>query len=192
VPRRHELALWLCLYPHSVYVLYILCLIRLWQRSGALERRLEGQKPPSAGRENAALERRSIERSPRAWVEGQSPRAWVEKRSPRVWAKPPSVGRRAKPPSVGRRAKPPSVGEAPEHEHAQMSIHRVRNLDFIAWCRRHNIGRGLLPTPDYIVEGVKETALLAKDRSGATARRSMGSLRLSPFSGCVGGMPLPG
>jgi hypothetical protein len=46
--------------------------------------------------------------------------------------------------------------------------------------------------PDYIVEGVGETALLAKDRSGATVRRSMGSLRLFPFLGCVGGMPLPG
>jgi hypothetical protein len=52
--------------------------------------------------------------------------------------------------------------------------------------------RGLLPMPNYIVEGVEETALLAKDRSGATARRSMGSLRLSLFSSCIGGMLLPG
>jgi hypothetical protein len=99
-------------------------------------------------------------------------------------AKPPSVSQKAKPPSMGQKTKPPSVGKAPERgskgkapehgskgkapkrEHAQMSIHRVRNLDFIAWCRRHNVGRGLLRTPDYIVEGVKETALLAKDRSG--------------------------
>jgi hypothetical protein len=105
------------------------------------------------------------------------------------------VGRKTKSPERGSKGKAPehgSKGKAPEREHAQMSIHRVRNLDFIAWCRRHNVGRGLLPMPDYIVEGVKETALLAKDRSGATARRSMGSLRLSLFSGCVGGMPLPG
>jgi hypothetical protein len=92
-----------------------------------------------------------------------------------------------------------SKGEAPERgskggapERTQMSNHRSRNLNFIAWCRRHNVGCELLPTPDYMLEGVEETSLLAKDRSGATARRSMGSLRLSPFSGCVGDMPLLG
>jgi hypothetical protein len=73
-----------------------------------------------------------------------------------------------------------------------MSIHELRNLNFIAWCRRHNVGRGLLPTLDYIVVGVGETALLAKGRSGAVARRSMGSLRLFLFLGCVGDMPLLG
>jgi hypothetical protein len=35
------------------------------------------------------------------------------------------------------------------------------------------VERGLLPAFDYIVEGVEETALLAKDRNGAAARRSM-------------------
>jgi hypothetical protein len=73
-----------------------------------------------------------------------------------------------------------------------MSIHEMRNLNFIAWCQRHNVGRGLLPTLDYIVEGVEETALLAKGRSGVATRRSMGSLCLSPFSDCVGDMPLLG
>jgi hypothetical protein len=84
------------------------------------------------------------------------------------------------------------VGKAPEHEYTQMSIYQMRNLNFIARCRRHNVGRGLLPTLGYIVEGVGETTLLAKGRSDAAARRSMGSLRLSPFSGCVGDMPLLG
>jgi hypothetical protein len=73
-----------------------------------------------------------------------------------------------------------------------MSIHEVRNSNFIAWCRRHNVECGLLPAFDYKVEGVEEIALLAKDRSGAAARRSMGFLRLFPFSGCVGDMLLLG
>jgi hypothetical protein len=73
-----------------------------------------------------------------------------------------------------------------------MSIHEMRNLNFIAWSQRHSIGRGLLPMLDYIVEGMEETALLAKDRSSAATWRSTGSLRLSPFSGCVGDMPLLG
>jgi hypothetical protein len=70
------------------------------------------------------------------------------------------------------------------------------------WCKnKHGSSKiidmletyhGLLPMLDYIVEGVGETALLAKGRSGAAAWRSTGSLRLSPFSGCVGGMPLLG
>jgi hypothetical protein len=85
-----------------------------------------------------------------------------------------------------------SKGQAPERKHTQMSIHEMKNLNFIAWCRRHNVGRGLLPMLDYIVERVGEAALLAKGRSGAAARRSTGSLCLSPFSGCIGGMPLVG
>jgi hypothetical protein len=55
-----------------------------------------------------------------------------------------------------------------------------------------NVERGQLPMPDYIIEGVGESALLAKGGSGAVARRSMDFLRLFPFSGCVGGMPLLG
>jgi hypothetical protein len=70
------------------------------------------------------------------------------------------VGRKAEPPSVGRKAEPPSVGEVPER--GLMSNHRTMNLNFIAWCRRHNVGCGLLPTPDYILEGVEETALLPR------------------------------
>jgi hypothetical protein len=73
-----------------------------------------------------------------------------------------------------------------------MLIHELKNLDFIAWCRRHNVGRGLLPTLDYIVEGVGETTLLAKGRSGVVARRSTGYLRISPFLGCADDMPLLG
>jgi hypothetical protein len=134
-------------------------------------------KPPSVGE---APGRGSKDKAPE---HGRSPRAWVERPSPRAWAKPPSVG---------RKAKPPSVGEAPERKHTQMSIHEMKNLNFIAWCRRHNVGRGLLPMLDYIVEGVGEAALLAKGRSGTAARRSTGSLCLFLFLGCVGGMPLLG
>jgi hypothetical protein len=110
-------------------------------------------------------------------------------------AKPPSIGRESEAPEHGSKGEAPecgSKGEAPERGYTQMSIHEMRNLNFIAWCRRHSIGRGLLPTLDYIVEGMEEIALLAKDRSGAAARRSTGSLRLSLFSGCVGDMPLLG
>jgi hypothetical protein len=140
---------------------------------------------PKRGSKGEAPERGSKGEAPERGSNGEAPERGRE-------TKPPSVGRKTKPPSMGEAPKRRSEGEAPEHGHTQMLIHEVRNLNFIAWCRRHNVGRGLLPTPDYIVEGVEETALLAKDRSGATARRSMGSLRLSPFSGCVGGMPLPG
>jgi hypothetical protein len=54
------------------------------------------------------------------------------------------------------------------------------------------VERGLLPAFDYIVEGVEETTLLAKDRSAAAARCSMGFLCLFPFLGCVGDMLLLG
>jgi hypothetical protein len=105
-------------------------------------------KPPSVGRKakppsvGEAPERGSKGKAPKR---GRSPRAWVKRQSPRAWAKPSSVGEA---PERG------SKGKAPERKHTQMSIHRVRNLNFIAWCRRHNVRRGLLPTPDYIVEGV--------------------------------------
>jgi hypothetical protein len=117
--RRHDLALWLCLYFQSVYI-YISSSSVAEKKGGAFRRRsrkrstriyVQRAQFPRMGREGEAPERR---RSPRAWVERLSPRAWVERLSPPAWVKPPSVGRKAEPPSVGRKAEPPSVGRKAE------------------------------------------------------------------------------
>jgi hypothetical protein len=76
-PRRHELALWLRLYLRFVYILYM-CVLFVWGKKAKL---------PSVGQEGEAPERRSRERSPRAWV---------------------------KTPSVGEALKRGSKGKAPE------------------------------------------------------------------------------
>jgi hypothetical protein len=96
VPRRHELALWLCLYLHSVYVLCTCVVFVCGKKAEISSVGQEGEKSPNVGRENATLERRSRERSLRAW------------------AKPPSVGRKAKPPSVGEAPERGSKGQVPE------------------------------------------------------------------------------
>jgi hypothetical protein len=84
VPWHHELALWLCLYPHSVYVLSTCVLFVCGKKAEISSVDQEGKKSPSVGRENASLERRS------------------RKRRPQVWVKPSSVRREAEPPSVGK------------------------------------------------------------------------------------------
>jgi hypothetical protein len=87
--------------------------------------------------------------------------------------KPPSVGRiifKAKPPSVGRiifKAKPPSVGQiifkAKPQAWVSVNINSgYEELYFIAWCRRHNVERGLLPTPSYRERGREESMSLLR------------------------------
>jgi hypothetical protein len=128
VPQHHELALWLCLYLHSVYVLCTCVLFVCGKKTKISSVDQKGEKSPDVGRENASLECRPRERSPRVWAKppsvgreakppsvGRSPRAWVERPSPRAWAKPPSVGRKAEPPSMGEAPERGSKGRAPEH-----------------------------------------------------------------------------
>jgi hypothetical protein len=64
---------------------------------------------------------------------------------------------------------------------------------FIAWCRRHNVERGLLPTPSYREREIEKGEVVSsKGRSGAATRCSTGSSRPPLFWGCVADMLLLG
>jgi hypothetical protein len=54
VPRRHERTLWLRLYLHFVYILYIYVLFVWGQKAELPSVGQEGKKNPSVGRENVA------------------------------------------------------------------------------------------------------------------------------------------
>jgi hypothetical protein len=160
----------------------------------APERGSKGEAPergskgevPERGSKGEALEHGSKGEAPKRGLKGEAPERGSKGEAPERESKgeAPERGSKGEAPERG------SKGEAPERAYTQMSTRKMRNLNFIAWCQRHNVGHGLLPTLDYIVEGMGEKALCAKDRSGAVVRRSTGSLRLSQFWGCVVDMPL--
>jgi hypothetical protein len=140
----------------------------------APEHRLEGEAP----------DHRSKGEAPERRLEGEAPEHWSKGEALERGSKgeAPERGLKSEAPDRGSKGEAPERGldgEAPERRYTQISTHEIRNLNFIAWCRRHNVGRGLLPTLDYIVEGMGEKALCAKGRSGAVAWRSTGFLRLS-------------